>query len=537
MASLEDHSAWARWTVPALAFAIGAGLRYLQLNAGFPNDHFVYITAGWQMLSGDWPTRDWVDPGLPLQFLASAAAQAVLGSTLFAEGVLVSFAFGTAAALTALVVVESTGSAALAAWAALLEIAILPRSYGYPKMLVYAAACLALQRYAARPGSASRWAVAAAVAIGFLFRHDHGVFVGLAAALAAWLSAEPATWTQRVRDVVKVATAALALLSPYVVYVAVYGGWPAYLRAGLEFSAQEAERQPHVWPSVFGGDPWQSMLVYELYAIPVVAGIALARLRPRAGWRRPMAFVAPVAAMAAAITYSFVRDPLESRLPDAIVPAVVLGAWLCRQARVAARPALMRAVAVTSAVLFSVSVLRVGNMVRAYEQSDLASEWDVTLLAGRVTAALRERRHERLFPSRASLSLRPFFAYLDRCTAPRDRLLIGGYLVEVPFLAERRFAGGQPYFGGSFAGSPATEARILGRLAQQRVPFALLPSDAEEDFEREFRAVAQHLRGRYTLLSDVKVTDELDVQILVDWQLRATSTDEATGWPCFSPQR
>ena len=192
----------------------------------------------------------------------------------------------------------------------------------------------------------------------------------------------PATWTQRVRDVVKVATAALALLSPYVVYVAVYGGWPAYLRAGLEFSAQEAERQPHVWPSVFGGDPWQSMLLYELYAIPVVAGIALAWLRPRPGWRRPMAFVAPVAAMAAAITYSFVRDPLENRLPDAIVPAVVLGAWLCRQARAAARPALMRTVAITSAVLFSVSVLRVGNVVRAYEQSDLASDWDVTLLAG-----------------------------------------------------------------------------------------------------------------------------------------------------------
>ena len=99
----------------------------------------------------------------------------------------------------------------------------------------------------------------------------------------------------------------------------------------------------------------------------------------------------------------------------------------------------------------------------------------------------------------------------------------------------------------SRAASPTSAARsrvprprkpgILGRLAQQRVPFALLPSDAEEDFEREFPAVAQHLRGRYALLSDVKVTDELDVRIVVDWQLRATSTDEATGWPCFSPQR
>jgi hypothetical protein len=537
MVSTEDHGAWARWIVPALAFLAGAGLRYLLLNVGFPNDHFVYITAGWQMLSGDWPTRDWVDPGLPLQFLASAGAQAVLGPTLFAEGVLVSVAFGAAAALTAVVVLASTGSAALAALAALLEIVIFPRTYGYPKMLVYAAACLAIQRHAAQPGRQSRWALAAAIAIAFMFRHDHGVFVGLAAALAAWLSAEPETWTLRVRDAVKVMAASLTLLSSYAVYVAAYGGWPAYLRAGLDFSAQEAERQPHVWPSVFGADPWQSMLVYEFYAIPLVAAVVLARLQPSAERRRQMAFVAPVATMAVAITYAFVRDPLESRLPDAIVPAVVLGSWLCHQASTSAHPALTRVAAGIAAILFSVSVMRVGNPGRIYEQSDLESEWDVSLLAARVTGELRSRRPERMFPSRASLSLRPFYDYLDRCSAPQDRLLIGGYLVEVPFFAERRFAGGQPYFGGSFAGSAATETRILDRLAQQPVPFALMPSDVEEDFEREFPVVAQHVRERYSLLTDVKVTDELEVHILMDRQLRATATDVDTGWPCFSPQR
>jgi hypothetical protein len=35
----------------------------------------------------------------------------------------------------------------------------------------------------------------------------------------------------------------------------------------------------------------------------------------------------------------------------------------------------------------------------------------------------------------------------------------------------------------------------------------------------------------------VKVTDELEVHILMDSQLRATATDVDTGWPCFSPQR
>lgn len=537
MVSTEDHGAWARWIVPALAFLAGAGLRYLLLNVGFPNDHFVYITAGWQMLSGDWPTRDWVDPGLPLQFLASAGAQAVLGPTLFAEGVLVSLAFGTAAALTAIVVLASTGSAALAAVAALLEIVILPRTYGYPKMLVYAAACVAFQRHAAQPGRRSRWALAAAIAIAFLLRHDHGVFVGLAAVLAAWLSADSDMWRPRVRDVVKVVAATLTLLSPYVAYVAAYGGWPAYLQTGLDFSAQEAERQPHVWPPVFGADPWQSMLVYEFYAIPLVAAVVLARLRPSPERRKQIAFVVPVATLAVAITYAFVRDPLESRLPDAIVAAVVLGAWLCHQARTSARPTLTRVATAIGVIVFSVSVMSVGNPGRIYEQSDLESEWDVSLLAGRVTDQLRSRRPERMFPSRASLSLRPFYDYLDRCSAPRDRLLIGGYLVEVPFFAERGFAGGQPYFGGSFAGTPATETRILERLAQQSVPFALMPGDAEEDFEREFPAVAQHVRERYTLLTGVKVTDELEVSILMDRQLHATATDRDTGWPCFSPRR
>jgi hypothetical protein len=534
MVALGNHGAWARWTVPALAFAVGAVLRYLLLRTGFPNDHFVYITAGWQMLSGDWPTRDWVDPGLPLQFLASAAAQAVFGPTLLGEGVLVSVAFGTAAALTAVVVREATGSAPLSALAALLEIGILPASYGYPKMLVYAGACVAIQRYAARPGSGSRWTLAAAVAVAFLFRHDHGVFVGSAAALAAWLSVGPATWRRRLREVIAVTAASLTLVSPYLAYVAVNEGWPAYLRAGVAFSVQEADRQPHIWPSLSGADAWQAILLYGFYAIPFATGMTLARLGPSER-RRQLAFAGPVAAMAVAITYGLVRDPLDARLPDAIVPAVVLGAWLCHQA--AGQAMLTRAFAAACAVLFCASVLRVGDVRTAYRQSGLATEWDVTLLAERVTAQLRSRRAERMFPSRASASLRPFYGYLDRCTTPRHRLLIGGYLVEVPFFAERKFAGGQPYFGGSFAGSPATEARILTRLAQQSVPFVLMPSGgAEEDFEREFPIVARHLRERYVPLSIVKVTDESHVRILVDRQQHAASTDDATGWPCFAPQ-
>jgi hypothetical protein len=324
-------------------------------------------------------------------------------------------------------------------------------------------------------------------------------------------------------------------MAPYVVFVGLNGGWMAYLRAGLAFSVQEAKRQPHVLPAWFGaGDPWQAALFYGLHAIPLVATVVAWLRRRRAG--EDLAIVLPMAAMAVAMNYSLLRDPLLLRLPDAIVPAVVLGAWLCRCATQAGRPVPAIAIAAVGAVCFSASVARVGEVTEAYRQSGLYKDLDVPTLLGRTASLLGQRRPERLLPSRFALNLRPFFEYLDRCTAPDDRLIIGGYLVEVPFFAERRFAGGQPYFGGSFAGSPDTEARILMRLSRQTVPFALFPTAAVDDFEREFPVVARYLRERYIPLSTVKVTDESNVQILVDRQQRAASADDATGWPCFSPQ-
>jgi len=54
-----------RWPliVYALLFAVTAAFRFLALKSGFVNDHFVYISGGRQMLFGEWPTRDWIDPG------------------------------------------------------------------------------------------------------------------------------------------------------------------------------------------------------------------------------------------------------------------------------------------------------------------------------------------------------------------------------------------------------------------------------------------------------------------------------------------
>ena len=134
----------------AAVFAVTGAFRFLALKSGFVNDHFVYISGGRQMLFGEWPTRDWIDPGLPLMFAASAFAQRVFGPTLFAEAMLVSMAFGVAAAGTVAGVRYLTGSMMLGLLAAVIEVAVFPRTYSYPKILAYASAFVAYGWYLRR---------------------------------------------------------------------------------------------------------------------------------------------------------------------------------------------------------------------------------------------------------------------------------------------------------------------------------------------------------------------------------------------------
>jgi len=405
-------------------FAFAAAFRFLALKNGFVNDHFVYISGGRQMLFGEWPTRDWIDPGLPLMFGASALAQAIFGSTLFAEAVLVSIAFGLAAAFTVAAVRQLTGSMALAILAALFEIAVFPRSYSYPKIVAYAFEFWLYGRYLARPGGGRLCAMAAGVAVAFLFRHDHGLFLGAGAVLTIHLARDSAAWKTSVREAATFAVVLAILLLPYVIYVQAYGGLWLYFRTGIEFSQREALRQWHVWPLVFGDErPLESALVYELYLLPLLA-IALV---------------------------------IAARFTDYQLP----------------------------------------------------------------TPAVRR--------------LMPFFGYVDRCTSPDDRLLIGGFMVEVPFYSRRLFAAGQEYFG-SYFGSDANERFAFDRLQRQRVPFVIIPSDDQEEFDSRFSLVAGFVHTRYAPLTDVRIDDEQTIHILVNRDIPAEAPDAETGWPCFTSQ-
>lgn len=521
-------------TVCALVAAL---VRFLHFGRGYTNDHFVYITGGFQVLAGEWPTRDWVDGGAPLTVVASALAQAIIGQTVLSEAVLTALAFGLAAAVTFLLVARLTSSHLLGLLAAGLELAVMPRTYGYPKVLVYAVTFLCMQAYASRPGTARLAGVALSIAVAFLFRHDHGAFLALGAAVTVWL-ATGGTTLARSRAVLSLASLTVVLLLPYFAYVEVYEGLWRHFGIGAGLGGQEFVGRLGGWPRVFGDPtPFASALLYQYYALPVIALVVLLTGRRRPEVARHDTLLAGAAVVALLVNATFLRDPLPVRLPDPIVPALVVGSWLVHAGLAAGRrlPTVLVALGVA---LFSASVLETGSTREVLNQAALPGSWHrIPALVEDVRLQLGGRFPDRAWPSRAAERLQPFYAYLERCSTSDDRLIVGGFLVDVPFFARRLFAGGQRYFGGSYGFDPVAETRALGRLSAQRATFALIPSDATVAFARAFPALSAHLEEHYAPMAQVRVADGQTVTVYVDTRQRPWGIDEPTGWPCFLPPR
>jgi hypothetical protein len=169
-----------RALIIAAIVAVAGTFVFRFLTVEFTNDHFVHLSRGAQILYGDVPIRDFFDPGLTLQYYASAAALWWSGHNLFGETILTVGFIAAAAGLTFVAAARLSGSIWLAAAATAAAVLSMPRLYNYPKVFFYVAAIVVAWRYASRPGRAGLIALAVVTVVAFFFRHDHGVYIGLA---------------------------------------------------------------------------------------------------------------------------------------------------------------------------------------------------------------------------------------------------------------------------------------------------------------------------------------------------------------------
>jgi len=230
----------ARFGLPAVALAVVVFFyRYLSFT-DFANDHFVHLSMAQQIGFGALPVRDFVERGLPLMTLVSAAGQSMLGDGLMAEVIVIATAYAAAAVMAYAAAIRLSGSVLVAAAATLVPVLVFPVSYSYPKLLTTALGFLSGWIYAVGPTRVRATVLAVSIIVAFLFRHDLGIIqaIGVMALMVGCHGVSRDAFI----GVCRVAVLSLVVLTPYLVWVQMHEGVPTYVKDGIAFWTREAQR-------------------------------------------------------------------------------------------------------------------------------------------------------------------------------------------------------------------------------------------------------------------------------------------------------
>jgi hypothetical protein len=542
--------------VPRLAYLVallvamfGFGFRFLTLR-GLPNDHYIYLSAAQQMLLGDLPGRDFVEPGMLLQFMISAAGQA-MAPGLSTEAIITIGFVSAAAAATCIGISWLTRSVVAGTLAGLFQVLLYPRLYSFPKILVPAVLLLLVLAYAKQARTRSLALLACWIAVAFLLRHDIGAYAAIAGAVGVALSHR--SFASAVRATATLTAVVLLVLLPYFAYLQWSGGIAEHVRDAFEYGKAEEGGFGFDWPVIGfnasgraeGALPWDredaaAFLFYCAYSLPVVSALLVMR-----GEYRTNALIRPAVAsvVVLAIFYDAIilRHPIISRVPDLATVLAILGGWvavaLIRISRASAgarvfswRLPLQALVAVLlAAAAYSVNVL-----------AELPSEFDEARLltspsglaqhAEEVVAAGRDWPWQTFWPDG---SPPPVIEYMNACTGPDDRVWLTWPAPQYYVFARRGFGGGHPNTLSPHSyKSTADQDLVIARLDQHRVPIVLINESTRVGFADAYPRIDRYLRQQYTASGDFTIRDGSVISIAIRHGLKATDTYGPDRWPC-----
>jgi hypothetical protein len=530
--------------------------RLLTLSS-LSNDHYLYLAWAQQMVLGELPGRDFVEPGMPLQIAISALGQAWAAGP-STEGAIAIAMLALAAAATCIGVASLTGSAAAGIAASLFQILAQPRLYSYPKILVPAVLLVLAVAYARRPRGAVLLLLAAWVAVAFLLRHDIGGYAALASVAVVTLSHR--TFREALSACARLTIAVLLILLPYFVFLEWNGGLVEHARGALEYTKSETHLWEFDWP-VFGFGasrpenplPWDAddaaaFFFYAGFALPVLSLLLLVRGPADAGHsvraledRRDVvvrAAVAGLVVMGACYAAVLLRYPLVSRVQDLAAIYAILGAWvavaLIRMSE-AARHGVWRAAAraIVAAVIL---VAAVSIDVIAEVRVMLA---DARLLDAppamreRMEAVMREGREWPWSEYWPAGDLPSAVRYLTICTDPGDRVLVTWPAPEYYVFARRGFAAGHANFLAprAYTGD-ADQALMVSRLEQHQPPVVLINESRRPEFSAAYPRVDEYLREHYTPAGEFTIRDSSTVSIGARRGFSPVGVYGDGKWPC-----
>jgi len=492
---------------------------------------FYAMSNAVSILAGDRIYRDFFEPGVPLASYTAAAAQLLSGNRLIGEFVrqwlFILAGFGIAADL-ALQTSRST-RATLAAMIVALPILAVTPIYHHDKLFFFPLIVWVCWRYLDRPSPARGAVCACVTAIGFLFRHDYGVYLGAASVGAFGLARIAVPDSRRLssvgRDAAAYAVTLLATLAPWFIAVEMTEGLTEYARSRAELF----EGTPGIaYASLLHINPVRS------FRFPPLPSSDAAVL-----WIQQMALLVPVAVIAAGLwrlRQSGRTSDIDGRNACHLLLAggflAVLDVALVRQ------PSYLVVVAPVTAALGACLLVSRTPVIRV----GVATLYALTMVAALVW--MRGNPMYDLYkPLQLSRSVQKTFAkliayppdyeflpfeYLRECTAPGDHILVTGLTPpHVSYYAQRPIAGGHIRWRRGWRSDPVHEAESLALLERQSVPIAFSTADPVLDTFKSYPHIQAYLEKYYAPVEGTKGF------ILVDTRRRPTGTFGPHKFPCF----
>jgi hypothetical protein len=520
-----------KWHIAAAIGVLAFGFRLINVR-DLPNDHYMHLAWAQQLLFGELPGRDFVDPGMPLTYLISALVQMISPGP-FSEAVACCIMLALAAAATFFVATGMTGSVAAGIGAALVEVALYPRLYSYPKILVPAVALLVIQRYLRRPDRLSLVLMALWTGAAVLLRHDLGVYAaaGCGAALV-WRHRD--NRVECARAIGLYAAAVIVVMLPYVVFVQWSEGLTEHFHEAVEFARGEAHQRflaPPPFPFLGTGQgfaAWSEddsavLLFYVAHLAAVAALLLLVTSKARAP--------AVAAALAMLVLYLAVvlRHPIVSRIQDVAALLAIVGAWEVVES--SRRGAVASAIAVAVAVVSVAGIWHLGSLTERVRDTRVADGFGTM---ARTIEGVKETGTQwpwqRFWPAG---EMPDAVRYLNACTNRDDAVLLTWAAPEYYFFARRRFGAGHALFLPPDAFTTAhDQERMLARMRRQRVPIVLINETRRKEFADAYGEVDRYLQQEYMAAGHFQIREGSDVTVAVRRDAKPERTYGAERWPC-----
>ncbi len=506
----------------------------------FDNDHFDHLSKAQHVLRGEYPVRDFLDPGRPLTIALSAAALGLTGETLFGEALLTVGALALGVVLVYHLTLQLSGSMAFAGWAAACILAIEPRLYNYPKVLVATLAVWLAFRYVDAPGRARAAALGAWGAVGFLFRHDLGAYVAILCAATVILTRRDRHPRLLIRDGAAAAATAAVVAAPYVWFLLQNGALTGNAVQGgtALLGAVQLTWRPFQFGPGPDAAPWlrhnaENWLYYFFVAMPAVTAALVVRRRP--GVASATIKAGALAVLCITVVLTLVRGNLDSRLPDVAAPSFILAGWMLATLWTAKGVGTPRRRAAAACAALTLAAITTASTMALANENPLRRLASIAIrLPGSVTEPTTLLRGDPLvlWEREGTTDVRGLARWMRECTAPDDRLLVFGHHPAVFFHAQRLFAGGMLFFSAGYFSDPASQRLTVERLADQAVPFVVIEATGTRALEDTYAIVGEHVLRNYSLATETNFGGDRSFLIYASHEVTPIAF-EREGLPCL----